>query len=168
MAAAPGSGGDDGPSIPSWVFSLRPLTRFVGFLTDFARNPRNVIVGAVLTTIVESVFGVVSQLLDILLLVFGGSRPGVFNAPGETLGIADVPVAVADALGSVGDSFGTTLRILLRSFNSTIFEAAGALGPLSPVVIVAVVFFEILVVILVVRRIVFIVADFLQLGGLTE
>lgn len=159
---------DDGTSIPGFVSDLKPLTEFVGFLTDFASNPRQVVVGAVLTTFLEVVFGVVSQLVDIVLLVFGGSEPGRFNAPGETLGLADVPVAVAEALGGAGASFGTTILDAIRGFNDVVFEAAGVLGPFTPVVVAAVVIAEVVVAIVVLRRIVYIVADLLQLGGLTE
>ncbi len=49
-----------------------------------------------------------------------------------------------------------------------IFEAAGAAGPLSPILISGLVIAEILVVIVVVQRAVYVVADLLQLGGLTE
>ena len=160
--------GDDGPSLPGFIFELRPLTRFVDLLVEFASNPRRFVVGAVLTTALEVTFGVVSQLVDIVLLVFGGSQPGSFNAPGETLGIADVPVAIAEALGGVGLSLGTTVIATLRGFNATVFEAAGTLGPLSPVVVAAIVVGEVVVAVLVLRRIVFVVADLLQLGGLTE
>ncbi|ELZ50719.1 hypothetical protein C465_05236 [Halorubrum distributum JCM 9100] len=121
-----------------------------------------------LTTFLEVVFGVVSQLVDIVLLLFGGSEPGRFNAPGETLGLADVPVAVAQALGGAGASFGTTILDAIRGLNAAVFEAAGVLGPFTPVVVAAVVITEVVVAIVVLRRIVYIVADLLQLGGLTE
>ena len=131
-------------------------------------NPQTVILGAVLSGIVEAVFGVVSQVIDIVLLVFGGSRPGQFNAPDETIGLADVPVAVAESIGGAGSSLGTTILVTIRGFNGVVFEAAGALGPFTPVVVAAVVIAEVVVAIVVLRRIVYIVADWLQLGGLTE
>lgn len=166
MGAAPGSaGGDDGPSIPDFIFDLEP---YVDLLVEFASNPRQFIVGAVLTTFLEVVFGVVSQVIDIVILLFGGSQPARFNAPGETLGLADIPVAIAESLGDAGASFGTTILVTIRGFNDVVFEAAGAFGPLSPVVVAAVVVAEIVVAVVVLRRIVFLVADWLQLGGLTE
>lgn len=166
MSLSPGSGGGgSGPSIPDFVFDLEP---YVDTLTEFASNPRRFVVGAVLTTALEVTFGVVSQFVDLLLLLFGGSQPGSFNAPGETLGLADVPVAIAEAIGGAGSSAGIVLIATIRGFNSSVFEAAGALGPLSPVVVAAVVVGEVVVAVLVLRRIVFVVADLLQLGGLTE
>ena len=156
---------DDGPSIPEWVSEV---SGYSDLLLDFLTNPRQFVVGAVLTTFLEVVFGVVSQLIDIVLLLFGGSEPGRFNAPGETLGLADVPVAIAAALGGAGASLGTTILDAIRGLNAAVFEAAGVLGPFTPVVVVAVVIVEVIAAIVVVRRIVFIVADLLQLGGLTE
>lgn len=149
--------------ISGWAdLSLPPVVQ------AFVDNPQNVILGAVLSGILEAMFGVLSQLVDIVLLVVGGSRPGQLNAPGETLGVADVPVAIAEDIGGVAGSAGTAIIVTIRSFNGAIFEAAGALGPLSPVVIAAFVAAEIIVLIVVLRRIVYIVADLLQLGGLTE
>ena len=160
--------GDDGTSIPGFVFELTPLTAFVDTLVDFASDPRRFVVGAVLTTVLEVVFGVVSRVVDTLLLLFGGTQPGAFNAPGETLGLADVPMAIAEALGGAGSSAGTVLIATVRGFNSSVFEAAGALGSLLPIVVAVIVVAEVVVAVLVLRRIVFVVADLLQLGGLTE
>jgi len=163
MSGSRGSGG--GFSLPDWISEVG---EYSDILLDFLSNPRRFVVGAVLTTALEVTFGIVSRFVDLLLLVFGGSQPGSFNAPGETLGVADVPVAIAERLGGVGLSLGTTIIATLRGFNGTVFEAAGALGPFSPVVVAAIVVAEVVVAVLVLRRIVFIVADLLQLGGLTE
>ncbi len=91
------SGGDDGGgfSVPD-----------PGVVQAFSSNPRTFVLGAVLTTIVESLFGVVSTVIDVLLLILAGSEPTTLNAPGETLGLADIPVAIADALTGRGRSSG--------------------------------------------------------------
>lgn len=158
-----GSGGGGGGGISSWTdLSPPPI------ISALANDPQQVILGAVLSGVLEAVFGVVSQLIDTVLLLFGGSQPGQFNAPGETLGLADVPVAVAEALGGAGRSLGTTILDAIRGLNASVFEAASVLGPFTPVVVAAVVIAEVYVAIVVLRRIVFIVADLLQLGGLTE
>jgi hypothetical protein len=160
--------GDDGPSIPGFVWALEPLAGVVDLLVDFASDPRRFILGAVLTTLLESIFGVVSQLVDIVLLVFGGSRPGIFNAPGETLGLADLPVAIATEIGFAAGSLGGLILASIRTLNRGIFEAAGAAGPLSPIVVSAIIVAEVVFVLVLFRRVVYIVADLLQLGGLTE
>ena len=137
-------------------------------LVSFINNPRTFILGAVLTTLVESLFGVVSTVLDVVLLVLAGSEPTRFTAPGETLGIADIPVVIADAISGAGSAVGSGVIAAITGLNGTIFEAAGAAGPLSPILVSGLVIAEVLVVIVVVQRVVFILADWLQLGGLTE
>ncbi|WP_232745092.1 hypothetical protein [Halorubrum aethiopicum] len=161
-------GGDGGSPLPTWIFDLKPLADFVGLIVDFASDPRRFILGAVLTTLLEGAFGVVSQFIDTVLLIFGGSQPARFDAPGETLGIADIPVAIAGDIGGVGASLGDALISTVRTINGGIFEAAGAAGPFSPIVVTVVVTTEIVVALVVFRRIVYVVADLLQLGGLTE
>lgn len=156
---------DDGASLPGWISELGEVSDTI---IEFGNSPRRFLLGAVLTTALEVVFGVVSRVVDTLLLLFGGSQPGAFNAPGETLGLADVPVAIAEAIGGAGSSVGIALIATIRGFNASVFEAAGGLGPLSPIVVAGIVVVEVVVAVLVLRRIVFIVADLLQLGGLTE
>lgn len=157
MASAEGGGGSDGGG-----FVLPSV------LSTFANNPRTFILGAVLTTLVESLFGVVSTVIDVVLLVLAGSEPTRFNAPGETLGIADIPVAIADSITGAGSVVGGGILSAVAGLNGMIFEAAGAAGPLSPILVAGLVIAEIVVVIVVVQRAIYIVADLLQLGGLTE
>lgn len=137
-------------------------------LSTFASDPQRFIFGALLTGAVEWIFGGVSLVIDTILLILGGSDPTTFNAEGETLGIADVPVAIADSLGGVGDVVGSSLIMTIQSFNEPIFESAAFAGPATPLVVTIVVVLEAAVVLWVAQRIVFIVADLLQLGGLTE
>lgn len=137
-------------------------------LKTFSNNPRRFILGAFLATIVEGVFDVVEIVLDTLLLVLAGSEPTTFNAPGEQLGIADIPVAVADALGGAGATAGGAIIAGIESLNEPIFSLAGALGPFAPIVLVVIVGLETIAVLWVLQRAVYVAADLLQLGGLTE
>lgn len=152
------SGGSDGSSF----FSLPTV------LSTFAQNPRRFIIGAVLATIVEGVFGVVTTILDTILLVLAGSEPSTFDAPGEQLGIADIPVAVANALGGAGDTAGSGIINAIEALNEPIFSLASSLGPFSPIVLVTVIGLETIAVLWLLQRAVYVAADLLQLGGLTE
>lgn len=137
-------------------------------VATFSSNPRTFVIGAVLTTIVESLFGVISTALDIVLLILAGSEPTRFNAPGETLGIADIPVAVVDSLTGAGSIVGDGIISAVAGLNGIIFDAAGAAGPLSPILVAGLVIAEIVVAIVLIQRVVYVVADLVQLGGLTE
>lgn len=137
-------------------------------LSTFASDPRRFVVGAVLATIVEGVFGVVEVVIDTILLILGGSEPTTFNAPGEQLGLADIPVVFADALGGAGSTAGSAIIAGVESANEPIFALASALGPFAPAVIVGVVILETIAVLWILQRAVFVAADLLQLGGLTE
>ena len=145
-----------------------PLSAYTDVLTAFASNPRNFILGAVLTTILEAVTGTVTTAISQLVLLVGGSQPTAFNAPGETLGLADLPVAVADTLIGAGGLSGRAIIRGIEGFNATVADAAGTVGPFGPAVLIVLIVVEVVVAIVVLRRIAYIVADFLQLGGLTE
>lgn len=153
-----GGGGDGGGG----RFTL-PST-----LSTFADNPQNFILGAVLAGAVEWLFGLVTLALDTILLILAGSEPTRFNAPNETLGIADVPVAIADSIGGAGDTVGSGIIAGIESFNEPIFTATAFAGPLSPIIVTAVVALETVVVLWLAQRAVYVAADLLQLGGLTE
>ncbi|QKY18435.1 hypothetical protein Hrr1229_012925 [Halorubrum sp. CBA1229] len=125
-------------------------------------------VGAVATAILEQVFGIVTTLINLVFRVFGGSAPGRLNAPGETLGLIDVPVYVADLLVDVGTDTGNAILIAIESMNDPVFALASNAGPATPVIITAIVVGEVIVVLWILQRLVFVLADLLQLGGLTE
>jgi hypothetical protein len=158
------SGGDGGGG----GASDGTLWSSVDVLTAFANNPRGFVVGAVLTTLLEAVTGAVTTVVDAIVRLVGGSQPTAFAAPGETLGLADLPVAFAQTLTSAGGFGGRAIINGIESFNGTIFEAAAAAGPFAPLVVIVVASAEAIAVILVLRRIVSVAADLLQLGGLTE
>ena len=137
-------------------------------LTEFANNPRGFILGAVLTTILEAVTGVVTTIYSQLVLLVGGSQPAQFNAPGETLGLADVPVVVADTFIGAGGVSGDAIITGIEAFNATIADAAAAVGPFGPLVLIVLISVEVIVAVLILQRLVYVIADLLQLGGLTE
>lgn len=161
-AEGPTEGGDEGV-IGGWGDLSLPAP-----IQAFISNPQNFIIGAVATTILETVTGVVTTIVSQLVFLVGGSQPAQFNAPSETIGLADLPVAVADLLIGAGGFSGGALLAGIEGFNATIADAAAALGPFGPFVLIVLVTVELFVAVLILRRLAFVVADFLQLGGLTE
>lgn len=163
-----GSGGGGGFSVAWGAIAPDFLTENGGVLRAFANNPQGFILGAVLTTVLEAVTGVVTTIVDQLVLLVGGSQPTRFDAPGEQLGLADVPVAIASTLTGAGSFGGQAILDGIEAFNATLFDAAAAAGPFAPLVVIVIASVEAIVVIVVLRRLAFIIADLLQLGGLTE
>ncbi|VTT86107.1 hypothetical protein DM2_2145 [Halorubrum sp. DM2] len=147
---------------PGWLQDASSVIR------AFAENPRGFVIGAVATTILETVTGIVTTVVSQLVLLVGGSQPGRFNAPNETIGLADLPVAVADLLIGAGGFSGDAIIGGIEAFNATIADAAAAVGPFGPLVLIVLISVEAIVAIVVLRRVVYVIADFLQLGGLTE
>ncbi|OYR55538.1 hypothetical protein DJ73_02185 [Halorubrum sp. Ea1] len=121
-----------------------------------------------LSGMLEWVFGVVSIGIDVILLVIAGSEPATFDAPGEQLGIADIPVSIANNLGGVGGTVGTAIISGVEAFNAPLFEAAAFAGPASPIILVVIIIGETAAVLWLLQRAVYVAADLLQLGGLTE
>jgi hypothetical protein len=169
-----GSGGNDGPL---GFDSIAPdfLADNLALLQAFLSNPRNFVIGAVVTTILETIFGFVTLVVDTILLVLAGSEPSTFNAEGETLGLVDIPVAIADLITGVitptilpNQTPADQILSGIESFNEPIFAAASFAGPLSPIVITAIVAGEVILALLLAQRAVYVLADFAQLGGLTE
>ncbi|WP_435093401.1 hypothetical protein [Halorubrum sp. N11] len=157
------SASGDGSAISGWAdLSLPPV------LQAFTSSPQNFILGAVLSGILEWLFGTVSLVIDVILLVVAGSEPATFDAPGEQLGIADIPVSVANNLGGVGETAGTAIIAGIEAFNEPIFEAAAFAGPASPLIFVLIIIIETTAVLWLLQRAVYVAADLLQLGGLTE
>jgi hypothetical protein len=157
------AGGESGGGISGWGDLSLPST-----LQAFVSNPQNFILGAVLSGMLEWLFGTVSLVIDVILLVIAGSEPTTFDAPGEQLGIADIPVSVASNLGGVGGTVGTAIISGIESANAPLFEAAAFAGPASPIIIVLIIIIETTAVLWLLQRAVYVAADLLQLGGLTE
>ena len=166
-APDPEDGGETAGLFSGFVTGWSDLT-LPRTLQIFLNNPRNFVLGAVLTGILEAAFGVVRTTLNLIELLFLGSRPSTLAAPGETLGIADIPVYIAQSLGGVGGSVGTSLIDGIRAFHEPIFENAAFAGPATPLIVIAVLAVETIVVLWLLQRAVYIIADWLQLGGVTE
>ena len=164
-----GSSDDDGildsvtNSISGWGDLSLPTA-----LKSFLADPQRFIVGAVATAILETFFGVVTTGINMIIRVFLGTNPGQFNAPGETLGLADVPVYVADQLLRVGGYASTAIIKAIGSLNDPVFALASNAGPATPLIVTGVVVIEIIAVLWLFERAVYVLADLLQLGGLTE
>lgn len=158
-----GGGGALGGFISSWDDLSLPTT-----LQSFLSNPQGFVIGAVATAILESVFGVVTTAINMIIRVFLGSAPGQFNAPGETLGLADVPVYVIDQILRVGGYGSTAILLAIESLNEPVFALASNAGPATPLIITGVVVAEVIALLWLFERAVYVLADLLQLGGLTE
>ena len=164
-------GGDDGDgiidsvtnSVTGWGDLSLPAT-----LQSFLSNPQGFIVGAVATAILEGFFGVVTTGINMIIRVFLGSNPGEFNAPGETLGLADVPVYAVDQALRISGYASTAILKAIESLNEPVFALASNAGPATPLIITAIVIGEVIVVLWILQRLVYVLADLLQLGGLTE
>jgi hypothetical protein len=101
-------------------------------LSSFASNPRAFVVGAVLSTILEGVFGALSALLGAVILLFGGSQPTASPADEATVGIADIPFIALRALRGVGGGVAAAI-------DGTVASLAGILATLpAPVAAFAV------------------------------
>jgi len=138
------------------------------FLEVLIESPRKVIFGAILTTLIEGVTGVFSAILSGVTTLLAGTEPATFNGADEQLGLADLPVAIADTLLSAGAIAGGGILTAIDTINQPLYDLAGSAGPASPIIVAAVVVVEIIVAVLIVERVVYIVLDLLQLGGLSE
>ena len=161
-------GGDGGSTIVSGFITGWSDLSLPATLQSFLSNPQGFIIGAVATAILEQVFGIVTTLINLVFTVLGGSAPGRLNAPGETLGVIDVPVYVADLLVDIGTGVGTEVLLAIESLNEPVFALASNAGPATPLLVTGVVVIEGIVVLWLLQRAVYVIADLLQLGGLTE
>ena len=152
----------DGSDVPS---SLSDLT-LPDTLSTFLSDPRAFVLGAVITTVLQGVFGVVTAILDAILLILAGSQPAVFNGVTESqIGLADAPAALVDA--GAGVLSPDSIIQGIESLNQPIFDAAGAAGIASPVIIALVLVVETIVLLVVLERLVRIALDVVPgLGGL--
>ena len=157
-----GDGGDDdsGGGISGWKDLSLP-----GTLQSFLDNPRNFILGAVLTSILEGVFSIVSTILDALLLAFGGSQPFSYSPYEDQWGLADVPPLAADYVIESGDVAGTAIFDAIRSLNDPLFNAAGAAGPFGPVLVAAIVAAEVIALLWIGERVLRVIIDVIPGGG---
>jgi len=164
-----GGGGGDGiiGSVTGGISGWGDLT-LPDTLQSFLSNPQGFIIGAVATAILEGIFGIVTTGINMLIRVFLGTNAGEFNAPRETLGLADVPVYAVDQFLRIGGYASTAILNAIESLNEPVFALASSAGPATPLIVTTVVVVEVIIVLVLLQRLVYVVADLLQLGGLTE
>lgn len=136
-----------------------------GLIGSFLDDPRAFIVGAVLTTILEGLFSVVTTVINAIQTVILGTEPGTFNAPNERLGLADTPVAIAALVVQGGADAVTAITAAITAFNEPIYSVAGAAGPFSPILISVLLAAEIVIVAFTVVLLVRLALDFIPGGG---
>lgn len=112
-----------------------------GTARDLLSSPRRTVLGIVAGAIVSSIFKGVEWTINLVLVLFRGTEPGIIPQPGESLGIADTIVSVALWIQAHTSGVVGGIGIGIVEFNSTVAsEITGAvgLGPVQPVVFVAV------------------------------
>lgn len=113
----PNASDSDGISLPTWV------TKYADFFKRLATNPRDTIVGFVVTWLVGGVLG------------FGEGFVGSISAVWDSLlGAGGILFDQALTLGSV---LLSAPRLLLDVIDGTIMSIASSSGPFAPLVIVA-------------------------------
>ncbi|SHG78186.1 hypothetical protein [Halobaculum gomorrense] len=129
----PGGGiswGDDSDMTDSTTDSTTTSTSLdsvKGVLLTFGRNPLGFILGAVLQPIFAGLDAGVLAILDLLSTVYEGSGPGTEGL----LGIADVPVVLADLLIDAGDLIGGGLLTAVRTVVEAVVGPAADGGPVG-------------------------------------
>lgn len=118
-------------------------------LKTFATNPRRFIVGAVLTTILEGLFDIVSEALRLLEMLLLGSATATSSPGEEVWGIADIIAAIFRVFGDAGLEGGAVIIRAVQSFNDPLYELAGVAGPAAPLIIAVFVSVEVVVVLLI-------------------
>lgn len=146
--------------------SSNSIPSFSEFAPDavvaFANNPRNFVLGAVLTALLEGLFSVVTTLLEAIQLVFVGDS---ITTTEGAWGIADIPLGVAELLAGVGGEAGETVIGAIAAANDPLFTAAQTAGPLAPVLVVGVIVIEVLVLLFVGDRLLRVILDIVPGAG---
>jgi len=98
-------------------------------LQTFAASPAAFIFGVILTPLLNGLETVVAKTLDLVYLVFFGTLRTTTDGQ---LGIADVPLVVADLLIDVGDLIGQPiLSVAIRPLSKALVGFADWAGPLG-------------------------------------
>ncbi|EMA01816.1 hypothetical protein C437_15391 [Haloarcula vallismortis ATCC 29715] len=135
-------------------------------MLKFLNNPRNFVLGAILSALLEGIFGIMTAILNGIIVVLAGTQPAVFDgATEEQIGMADLPVAIANAVIGSARPAGDAILSGIESLNEPIFNLAGAAGVAGPIVIAAIVVAEVIVVVLLLERVVYIIIDVIPGGG---
>lgn len=160
-----GEEGEGGPKLPSFSdFAPAPIV-------SFAKRPRSFILGAVLTTLLEVVTGIVTTLIAAINLVLTGDAGT--GDQSRIIGIADIPGLIADSLIAAGSATGDAVLNAIEAVNAPLLNAAAGAGPLAPVAVFGVIAIETVVVVVVItdvlppilQRILAVILDVLPGGG---
>ena len=116
--------GDDEPSLPSFI------TENLDLLRRFLTNPGKFIRGFIFGSLLAGFGNILAEVFNVMQLLVLGSKPGEFGAPGETWGIADVPVVIG---GVVGDTAGAVVLLLFDTYADILRALIPDVG--SPVVV---------------------------------
>lgn len=103
----PGSGADDvvddddggGSILPEWLQGGKP--KWWDTASTWLNKPKENVREVIFGTLLGGVAYFVEPLLDGIVLLLFGSVPSQFDAPGETWGVVDVPVAFARLAGDI-------------------------------------------------------------------
>jgi len=144
-----GGGGDDDTPDDGGLIDDGTDLGLPDVLVSFANNPRRFIVGAVLTTILEGIFGIMSEILRIVQLFFVGSNPTASPPNEEVWGIADIIAGIFRAVGGAGVEGGAMIIRAVQSLNDPLYELAGVAGPAAPFLVAVIVSIEVVAVLLV-------------------
>jgi len=166
MSAEDGPRSDARPDDPVEFGDIAPdLEGVEDTLTAFGESPAGFILGAVLSQILGGVQIIVESLIDGIIVLFLGSD-GEPSATGDLLGIADIPVYVVTAFTGGGARVADGIAGAIRSTNRVTVEVATAAGPASPIVYAALLAVYMVVSAWLLRTLIAVVLDLLQLGGL--
>lgn len=122
-----------------------------GFLVEFAKNPRSIIVGVIISWLLGVLETIVLTLLDAVIYAFEGDTVG--STTGDW-GLADVPRYLFGLVLDMGDTAGTTILDAITGINEPILEAVAMTGPVAPVLGAVVIVVEVVVGVILFERIV--------------
>ncbi|WP_241982725.1 hypothetical protein [Halorubrum sp. ASP121] len=132
-----------------------------GVLYRFASAPQGFILGALLEPLISGVDSLVTQVLDLIVLVFQGDGPGLVG----TLGLADIPLFIGDTLIGVGSALGgsaiegTGILGIVDTIIEALVSFATIGGPLAPIILAGEVVLVVYTVAFIGQRIILVIAD---------
>lgn len=120
-----GGGGSSGPSIPSWIYDLKPLTRVIDTLVDFAGDPSGFIISIVEKYLVVGILNGWRWFLEnVVAKLFEAIELGI---------VEGIAIPLRDGFTTAGTSVYTALTQLRLWAESGLME----LGLAAPFALVA-------------------------------
>jgi len=111
--------GSDGPSLPGWIFDLRPLTGSVNYLTRLASSPVSTLRGTVKTIISVIIVG---GLLDM-------SRELINAVLTVVDAVLQIPVLATSLVGDAGGAIGSSVINVGNWYVGLVGDLAASMGP---------------------------------------